>query len=1134
MNPMVGLSIESQIGKFVRRRWAAANREMSQEMPRSSFNVELDAANATWLLNDVALLSTKTGELLLLTLIYDGRVVQRLDLSKSKASVLSSGITTIGNSLFFLASRLGDSMLVQFSCGSGVSMLSSNLKEEVGDIEVDAPSTKRLRRSPSDALQDMVSGEELSLYGSAQNRTESAQKSFSFAVRDSLINVGPLKDFSYGLRINADANATGIAKQSNYELVCCSGHGKNGSLCVLRQSIRPEVITEVELPGCKGIWTVYHKSTRSHNADSSKLADDDDEYHAYLIISLEARTMVLETADLLSEVTESVDYYVQGKTLAAGNLFGRRRVIQVYERGARILDGSFMTQDISFGASNSESNSGSESALALSVCIADPYVLLRMSDGNPSTCTISVTSPASFESSKGLVSSCTLYHDKGPEPWLRKTSTDAWLSTGVGEAIDGTDGAAQDHGDIYCVVCYENGNLEIFDVPNFSCVFSVDNFMSGKSHLVDALMKEVPKDSQKGDRGSDGVVSQGRKENVLNMKVVELTMQRWSGQHSRPFLFGILSDGTILCYHAYLYESPDGTSKVEDSVAAGGPVGHSSTSVSRLRNLRFVRVPLDAYAREETSNGSPCQQITIFKNIGGYEGFFLSGSRPAWVMVLRERLRVHPQLCDGSIVAFTVLHNVNCNHGLIYVTSQGVLKICQLPSGSNYDSYWPVQKVGIPLKATPHQVTYFAEKNLYPLIVSFPVLKPLNQVVSLVEQDVNHQTESQNLNSDDQNRSYTIDEFEVRIMEPEKSGGPWQTKATIPMQTSENALTVRMVTLMNTTSKENETLLAIGTAYAQGEDVAARGRILLFSLGKNTDNPQTLVSEVYSKELKGAISALASLQGHLLIASGPKIILHKWTGTELNGIAFFDAPPLHVVSLNIVKNFILIGDIHKSIYFLSWKEQGAQLSLLAKDFGSLDCFATEFLIDGSTLSLMVSDDQKNIQVTHNLHNVWKQIFYYAPKMSESWKGQKLLSRAEFHVGAHVTKFLRLQMLSTSGSGPGSDKTNRFALLFGTLDGSIGCIAPLDEITFRRLQSLQRKLVDAVPHAAGLNPRAFRQFCSNGKAHRPGPDSIVDCELLSHYEMLPLEEQLEIAQQVGTTRSQVLSNLSDLSLGTSFL
>lgn len=32
---------------------------------------------------------------------------------------------------------------------------------------------------------------------------------------------------------------------------------------------------------------------------------------------------VLETGDLLTEVTENVDYYVQGRTIAAGNLFGR-------------------------------------------------------------------------------------------------------------------------------------------------------------------------------------------------------------------------------------------------------------------------------------------------------------------------------------------------------------------------------------------------------------------------------------------------------------------------------------------------------------------------------------------------------------------------------------------------------------------------------------------------------------------------------------------------------------------------------------------------------------------------------------------------------------------------------------------
>lgn len=263
-------------------------------------------------------------------------------------------------------------------------------------------------------------------------------------------------------------------------------------------------------------------------------------------------------------------------------------------------------------------------------------------NSDPTTCTVSVTTP-SFESSKKPVSACTLYHDKGPDPWLRKTSTDAWLSTGVGEAIDGTDGAGQDHGDIYCVVCYENGALEMFDTPNFSCVFSVEKFMSGKSHLVDSLM-EASRDYLKVDGSSDEATHQGRKENVQSMKIVELAMQRWSGQYSRPFIFGILSDGTILCYHAYFYEGSDGTSKVEDAVSAQGPVGLNGSNASRLRNLRFVRVPLDIYAREEISNGSPSQRISAFKNIGGYQGFFLSGSRPAWVMVLRERLRVHPQV----------------------------------------------------------------------------------------------------------------------------------------------------------------------------------------------------------------------------------------------------------------------------------------------------------------------------------------------------------------------------------------------------------------------------------------------------------------------------------------------------------
>ncbi|GJU46072.1 hypothetical protein Tco_1203338 [Tanacetum coccineum] len=81
------------------------------------------------------------------------------------------------------------------------------------------------------------------------------------------------------------------------------------------------------------------------------------------------------------------------------------------------------------------------------------------------------------------------------------------------------------------------------------------------------------------------------------------------------------------------------------------------------------------------------------------------------------------------------------------------------------------------------------------------VSNPLNQVLStLVDQESAHQIEHDNLNNDG---VYMVDEFEVQIMEPESSGGPWKTKVTISMQTSENALTVIQ-------QPESETLLAVG------------------------------------------------------------------------------------------------------------------------------------------------------------------------------------------------------------------------------------------------------------------------------------------------------------------------------------
>jgi cleavage and polyadenylation specificity factor subunit 1 len=263
------------------------------------------------------------------------------------------------------------------------------------------------------------------------------------------------------------------------------------------------------------------------------------------------------------------------------------------------------------------------------------------SDADHSTCTISINAPAIFASSSERISSCTLYCDRGPEPWLRKTRTDAWISTGIGEATDVNDNSSHDLSDIYCIICYESGKLEIFEVPSFKCVFSVDNFVSGPAILFDAFSHISTKGSGIGDR--DATKVSVKKEEATNIKIVELAMHRWSGQFSRPFLFGLLNDGTLLCYHAYYYESSESNVQCSPFSPHGSPdIGNATDS--RLRNLRFRRVSIDISSRNDIS----ClvrPRITIFNNVGGYEGLFLGGPRPTWVFVCRQRFRVHPQVC---------------------------------------------------------------------------------------------------------------------------------------------------------------------------------------------------------------------------------------------------------------------------------------------------------------------------------------------------------------------------------------------------------------------------------------------------------------------------------------------------------
>lgn len=74
------------------------------------------------------------------------------------------------------------------------------------------------------------------------------------------------------------------------------------------------------------------------------------------------------------------------------------------------------------------------------------------------------------------------------------------------------------------------------------------------------------------------------------------------------------------------------------------------------------------------------------------------------------------------------------------------------------------------------------------------------------------------------------------------------------------------------------------------------------------------------REFRGPVTNLSSLEGYIILTIGNRLENHQWTGSNLLRTAFFDAPIL-ISSLNVVKTFILFGDVHKGIYFVQYRDQ---------------------------------------------------------------------------------------------------------------------------------------------------------------------------------------------------------------------
>ncbi|KAK4535877.1 hypothetical protein CDCA_CDCA06G1902 [Cyanidium caldarium] len=209
--------------------------------------------------------------------------------------------------------------------------------------------------------------------GSKRARSTGRDESWEVDVVDRLFQLGPIIDLC-AARWPA---ATG-ARPSTAELVCCVGHGNDSALAVLRHHIEPTDLQKIELAGCRRVWTLYNAEAGTRRESTEEAASTTSRYHAYMVLSLQRSTVVLDTARGFEEVPAS-GFVTQSATLAAGNVLAGHYLVQVCRDGAHLIDGNLERVQTYWPPSGLSAADGGD---IVGATVRDPWVALWTAAGH--------------------------------------------------------------------------------------------------------------------------------------------------------------------------------------------------------------------------------------------------------------------------------------------------------------------------------------------------------------------------------------------------------------------------------------------------------------------------------------------------------------------------------------------------------------------------------------------------------------------------------------------------------------------------------------------------------------------------------------------------------------------------------
>ncbi|KAI2653786.1 DNA damage-binding protein 1 [Labeo rohita] len=278
----------------------------------------------------------------------------------------------------------------------------------------------------------------------------------------------------------------------------------------------------------------------------------------------------------------------------------------------------------------------------------------------------------------------------------------------------------------------------------------------------------------------------------------------------------------------------------------------------------------------------------------------------------------------------------------------------------------------------------------------------------------------------------------------------------------------------------------VGTAMVYPEEAEPKqGRIIVFHY---TDGKLQTVAE---KEVKGAVYSMVEFNGKLLASINSTVRLYEWTAEKELRTECNHYNNIMALYLKTKGDFILVGDLMRSVLLLAYKPMEGSFEEIARDFNPNWMSAVEIL------------DDDNFLGAENAFNLF--VCQKDSAATTDEERQHLQEVGLFHLGEFVNVFshgsLVLQNLGESST------PTQGSVLFGTVNGMIGLVTSLSEGWYSLLLDLQNRLNKVIksvgkiehslyPSATSLTSTTWRSFHTERKTEQA--TGFIDGDLIESF------------------------------------